>query len=137
MKIYKFYAAMSSIDGLATLDITNEGIISAVSFAINPVGMDALSDFCRVELSFMSSGTFTTNDTRGSIAMAVFGQNFLTSGGGIAGSNPQLSGLEIEVHAGERIHIHGSMSSGVSGNAIVYVYVKEGKISKLTTRRFT
>ncbi len=138
MSVYKIYGTSVSAtvsNSLATLDIQVDGLIVALLTDINPNGMDALNDEVLMELSFLSSNTFTINDSRGSLIVASLGQNFLTSGGGVGGGNASIGGLSIPVNAGERIHLHTSSSSGVTAGCTGYLYVNDGVDLKPARRR--
>lgn len=114
-------------DGIASIDIPNDGVITAVLLQIRQIsGMDAADDNIEFELSFLSSNTFGSNDTRGVIAGMSVSQQFLTSGGGIGATNLHLGSLNIEVAAGERIHIHGNASAGNAGTAIAFLFIDDG-----------
>jgi len=135
--IYKMYGAVpiaATTDSIASLDIQVDGEIVGVHMNITAAGMDALNDSMQVELSFMSSNTFTTNDVRGSIFMHSVTQQFLTSGGGGGSDSAALAGLMIHVEAGERIHFHGKTNAGVSGEANIYIYVLDATATQQRPR---
>jgi len=129
MTIYKLEGlipASATTNSIVTLDIILDGLIAAISMGLKNVsGMDALGDALVGEISFMSTNSLGVNDTRGSIAQVSVNQNFLTSGGGIGPGVMSVNGLAIAVNGGERIHLHGLSSTGVSGNCFVYLYVED------------
>lgn len=130
--VYKlFVETNTSADSAAQLDIQNDGFIEGVLMDVSCAAMDALSDSCSAEVSFMSTNTFGTNDVRGSIMILRTIQNFLTSGGGAQGKS-QFVALQkgIPVFAGERIHLHVTMSAGLTINVQVFLYTRS-----LATRR--
>lgn len=134
--IYKLYGAINAdADAIASIDIQNDGFINAMLIAMTAAGMDALSDQLRVEISFLSSNTLENNDSRGSLITMAISQNFLTTGGGTSGGNNSVSGLRIQVSQGERIFMHGKISTGVSGKATAYLYVDDGVDQKPARRR--
>lgn len=136
MSLYKLYAGITvTSDDVASLDIALDGIITGVFWSVALQGMDALSDTFRSEVSFMSSSTFGSNDSRGTISMFSAGQNFLTSGGGTPQGNVSIDDLEIPVVAGERIHLHGLVDTGVSGHTTCYIFVKDAAASTAPPRR--
>lgn len=129
MTIYKLMGSAPAgvtTDSLATIDIQNDGHIVAIAMMAAPEGMDALGDFYWAEVSFMSTSTFANNDVRGSLLMLAAFQNFLTTGGGGGGGQANLSGVRLPVAAGERIHLHTFMDTGVSGRVQVYLYIEDG-----------
>ena len=124
--IYKMYAVVSNSDNISQIDIQTDGILYGLSWIYVPAGMDALNDLGQIELSFMSTNTFTTNDVRGSISQIGAAQQFLTSGGGAVGVNASISDLRVQLNGGERLFLHASASSGVGGAVSCYLYVDDG-----------
>lgn len=117
----------ATTNSVATTDVQNSGIITGVLMGFRSISaLDLINDFIGAELSFMSSNTFGVNDVRGSIAMNFLEQQFLTTGGGIGNVVLAISGLAIEVNAGERIHLHATASSGTGGNVWAYLYIADG-----------
>lgn len=135
MSVYKLTAANDGTDGMASLDVIADGEITGMLVTAQPTGMDALGDYNRAEVSFSSSSSFTTNDVRASLIMAGVSQNFLTSGGGSPGYNSSVSGLTIKVNQGERIFLHGNISTGGGGQVTAYLYVNDGQESRPARRR--
>jgi len=97
--------------------------------------MDLLSDHFRAEISFSSSNTLDNNDVRQSISGVAVSQNFLTSGGGATSVNQSIAGLNLNVIAGERIHMHSNAATGVGGALSCYIYVEDGSGGKTRSRR--
>jgi len=122
---YKMFGSTgSNTDSVATVDIQDDGFIEALYVDLSAGGMDGLSDQCEAEISFGSSNTFSTNDARASIITVRQVQNFLTSGGGALGKAAFVSfSRGIPVNAGERIHMHVQMSTGVTITVHAYLYV--------------
>ena len=138
MSVYKLYGAAplaATSNSIATLDIQNEGIITAMFMFVDPDGMDALNNSIVCEVSFLSVNTILTNDTRGSLMLFGLTQQFLTSGGGVGGGGKGMSNLNIPVSAGERIHMHTITGGGVTGDCTTYLYVDDGVDSKRPRRR--
>jgi len=137
MRVYKLQAtvAAGSNDSIAQLDIVEDGKIRAVQWAGSPSGMDLLSDHFRAEISFSSSNTLDNNDVRQSISGVAVSQNFLTSGGGATSVNQSIVGLNLNVIAGERIHMHSNAATGVGGALSCYIYVEDGSGGKTRSRR--
>ena len=138
MSVYKLYGsapANAITNALASLDIRVDGTITAVYMNISPNGMDALNDAVNCECSFGSTNSFTTNDVLGSLMMLSIIQQFLTSGGGVSGSQASMGNLNIPVFAGERVHVHTQTSSGVTADCTCYLYVDDGVELKAQRRR--
>jgi len=54
----------------------------------------------------------------------------LTSGGGATSVNQSIAGLNLNVIAGERIHMHSNAATGVGGALSCYIYVEDGSGGK-------
>lgn len=137
MRIYKLHGniTVGTVNSIAQLDIVEDGKIQALLWAGGPQGLDALNDELRVEVSFASTNTLDSNDVRQAIAEIGISQNFLTSGGGIGSIHQTLSGLNINVIAGERIHMHSFASTGVGGRVSCFLYVADGSGGRTRSRR--
>ncbi len=135
MSIYKLSAAHGGGSSEASLDFRSDGILYAMSITIRAAGLDALNDFVEIELSFASVKTINTNDVLSSLFAHVVSQNFLTTGGGIGTGTASIGGLKIPVFAGERVHMHSSVSAGSAGNSHGYFYVDDGIELKAAQRR--
>lgn len=137
MRVYKLNAdaAAGTTSSIATLDIVEDGKIKAIAWAGTALNMDALGDEYRAEVSFSSSNTMDQNDVRQSISEVGCAQNFLTSGGGGGSLNHSVTGLDLNVVAGERIHLHSKLSTGVSGRISCHIYVKDGSGGRTRNRR--
>lgn len=123
IKMFGSITAGTSADSLMTVDVPQDGVIENIMMGIAPLGMDALDDSLRFELSFGSTNTFSQNDARVSIAEMRVEQEFLTSGGGPSAANMVLTGINIPVFGGERIHGHVSVDAGVGGQVFAYLYL--------------
>ena len=126
--IYKLFGTGSvgaTVDGIASLDIQEDGIITAIAAIITATGMDASGDLAKIEGSFMSSNTFAVNDTRGSLITVALAQNFLTTGGGVGSPNLAFGGLTIPIEAGERVFMHAIADAGVTPSGTIYLYVED------------
>lgn len=125
MDIYKLYGApTATTDALASLDIQRDGHIVAYDANLGVLTADALDDGYAMEVSFASTGAFTSNDTKASILTIRAFASFLTSGGGPVKAQSQLSGLAIVVSAGERIYLHAQVSAApASARMTAYLFV--------------
>lgn len=123
--IIKMFASTgTSTDSVASVDIQDNGEIEGVYVDAAASGMDALSDVASVEIGFASTNTFLSNDVRSSIITVRQIQNFLTSGGGVSGKSAWIAPPRgIPVSAGERIHMHVSLSAGVTIGVHCYLYI--------------
>jgi len=136
MSIYKLHNAFTaSADSGASLDIQFDGLITVVDWACR-ADMDADAESFGAEVSFLSSSTFVTNDSRGSISM-VRGQAGGAEAAGFSwvGVNKSVSGLRIAVAAGERIHLHGVLGGSADLVATCYVHVEDTSDPRLRRRR--
>lgn len=138
MRIYKLHAdvATGSNDSIAQLDIVEDGKIHAISWAAAPINLDEAADEYRVEVSFSSANTLDSNDIRQVIDEIGASQpNTTALGGGGGGINKSISGLNINVIAGERIHMHSFASTGVTGRVSCFLYIEDGSGGKTRSRR--
>lgn len=134
MRIYKIHAnvAAGTNDGIAQLDVVEDGKIVALAACGAPLGLDAANDEYRVELSFASTNTLDNNDVRQSIFEVGNGQSGV---GGMGNINHSITGLDINVLGGERLFIHSFASAGVSGRVSFHIYIKDGSGGKTRARR--
>lgn len=124
MDIYKLYGTTATdTDALAQVDIQVDGHIVAASLELWTGAADALTDGAQAEVSFASSNGFSSNDTKSSFIHAAAQQTFLTSGGGPVNARTVLTGLAIEVAAGERIFLHVDISGAITCFFVAYLYV--------------
>lgn len=134
MTIYKLYNEFtSSADSGALLDIQFDGVITAIDWNVR-ADLDADTEAYNVELSFLSTNTFTVNDSRGSISM-VGAQASGTPGFIDHVVAKGLSGLAIPVTAGERVHLHGTLAGTASVRAHCYLHVEDRADPRLRRRR--
>ena len=138
MRIYKLHANVTagSASSIAQLDIVEDGKIRAVSWAGAPIGLDGASDEFRAEVSFSSVNTLDSNDIRQAIDEVGVGCSAATAASiANADINKAISGLDINVIAGERIHMHSFASTGVAGRVSCFLYVADGSGGKTRSRR--
>ena len=138
MRIYKLHANVTAgtNNSIAQLDIVEDGKIQAVSWAGAPIALDTANDEFRVEVSFSSSNTLDSNDIRQAIDEIGVGQASTSALlGGVGNINKALSGLNINVIAGERVHMHSFASTGVGGRVSCFLYVEDGSGGKTRSRR--
>lgn len=139
MDVYKLYGSVAAdTDAAAQLDIQVDGHIVAMSLEVWATGADALNDGLQAEVSFASTNGFASNDTKSSIIHAAANQGFLTSGGGPVRGYSQVSGVAIEVAAGERLYLHIDNTGGITTNAQAYLFVMplaNGSARALARRR--
>jgi hypothetical protein len=124
LRIYKLFDSSASFT--TTLDTRGAGRILAVYFSVEAV-IAAISNQLRVELSFASSGSFSTNDTVNTIATLRLGAN-------AAGANSSISvnqfidlGAGMEYAAGERIYLLNNETGSLTSRAVTaHLYCQEG-----------
>lgn len=136
MSVYQLYGfAAAATDAVASVDIQFNGEI--VGWALYGLGsFNAADDRFGVELSFLSSNCYQSNDARGVIAYGHTKMGLLTSGGVPCSFNLTMSGLAIPVVAGERIYLHiPEYSSAGTVNAKAIMYVLDSSDVNLRRRR--
>ncbi len=135
MTIYKLYGTGDG-ESISSVDVQMDGIIQSLMMTGYCTGADALNDGFFAELSFLSSNSKTSSDTRGSlmIIQSLFG--LLTSGGFNSGVNMGVSSLEIPVAAGERVHLHISQLGGITAAFVhAFMYVRDKGTVRAAGRR--
>lgn len=137
-KILVSVAAAGVGDSTVAVDVPNDGFIESMFVNMRGNGMDALGDSYGVELSFASSNTFNSNDSR--ITMIQVGEEFnvLTSGASASGIVASLIGIDIPVNAGERLHVHTAVAGGTTNiNGVIFLYysTRGARPARRTTRR--
>jgi len=124
-------------DSVASVDIPEDGDIVGVHGNIAASGLDADADGCQVELSFLSTNQLGTNDARGSI-MSMDVRNTAATVASIAQNSlsTYVSFQDgIPANAGERIHMHRIVSTGVNARARFDIYFRTTKVTRRTRRR--
>lgn len=135
MTIYKLYSAAFG-DSTASLDIQLDGVIQSIHMTGRANGIDALNDGFEAEVSFLSTNSFTSNDTRGSLMIIQSCLGMLTDGGGNLSVNAQISTLMVPVAAGERVHLHAAAIGGSTGGAVhAFLFVEDKGIQRISGRR--
>ncbi len=136
MSIYKLFGGGTggTENSVANLDVQFEGSIVAI-FGSMHADLDADAETCAAEVSFLSSNTVTTNDSRGSLFQMQVRTNETGTGKGDGSANAGISGLNIAVAAGERIHLHLVSTSGVVSVNHFYIYVDDQASPALRRRR--
>lgn len=120
-------------DAAAAIDVREDSDIVAIAGTMTALDLDTEADFCRAELSFLSTNQMSTNDARGSLLQLELQGTVETLVGVMV---PQTAiavdlGDGIPVNAGERVYIHISTSTGVTPRAIFMLYMAQ----KAVTRR--
>jgi len=136
MSIYKLAAGYSggTEDAAASLDVQFDGEIVAMSLSMDP-DLDADGEFAAAEVSFGSTNTVGSNDSRQSLITARTRTFILTSGSSNHGTQQNVNGTRIPVSQGERIYLHLNSTAGVGGRAVAYLYVNDSADPRLRRRR--
>lgn len=126
--------AGTSTDGVASIDIPEDGHIVAINSTIK--SDDAtLGERANMEISFLATNQIVVNDARGTI----FNQSAIAQGGtGVIGYAENVTlqlGDGIPVQGGERIHLHIQQSAAHSTNVDCTLYVELGRGIRRKTRR--
>ena len=105
LSCYKMYSATAATaatsEGIATMDIPEDGEITSIAWSI--VASDATAASGRAELSFTSSQGLTTNDTRAAIASVAYA----CTNGLVAAVNFEVRlDPPVKISGGDRIYFH-------------------------------
>jgi len=136
MSVYKLAATgVGGVqDGIAQLDVQFDGIITAIHMTVTARLADA--EEANIEVSFISTNTIGSNDTRGSLF--IMRQQANTSDTGWAlheGRSAGIAGLAIVVNAGERLWMHMVVDDGKVAKADAFIYVEDGQAIPVSSRR--
>lgn len=135
MTIYALYdTSTASADSVAQLDIQFDGHITAWHAALECQAV-ADAEGAAYEVSFLSSNTLTSNDSRGSILIVRYLAELTTSGATTTTMNDGLSGLYIPVTAGERIWVHAEITGTLTSEFNAHLYVEDAADPNLRRRR--
>jgi len=123
-------------DAIAQIDVPQDGVLRALDWDVS-VNMDADSEFLRVELSFIATSQFTTNDTRGRISSIGMQCTVLDSTGSHVQSMQKYIGpFELMVSGGERLYLHVNTTTGVNGDARCCIHFDGGAtVARRSARR--
>lgn len=122
-------------NALAMLDIPQDGFIIGIDWDMFAL-LDATSELCEVELSFIATNQLGTNDVRGRISSVGTGAVVLTAVGINTNSVQKWVGsIDIPVSGGERLFLHAGSTAGVSGNVRCNLHVDLGTTTRRSARR--
>jgi|SRR5262245_7074266 len=97
----------STSASLCNVDVPKDGNLVGLSYSA-AVDLDADGEYAEFEISFGSSPTFGTNDSRSRIASFKTGYwSMTTSGAAPSHANGSVILPDITCGAGERIYLHG------------------------------
>lgn len=124
MEVYKlaFSAQTTDGNGIAALDIREDGFIVAINMTLDILGADVLNDGAIYEVSFASTTGILTNDTKASLAACSVYLGAITTGGHASHGSTIVTGLAIAVAAGERMYLHIDVNGTVSASGQCYLY---------------
>lgn len=127
-------------NSVASVDIPQDGDLVGVYGELTvETNMGTSADFCRAELSFLSTNQFGANDARGSILELNTVHSAITSGSSHNDARQYMwlgqDGLRIV--AGERLHIHSENDTGLDSKItfILYLRVRSAPTRRSTRRR--
>lgn len=122
------------------VDIPAKGVIRSITLgAVFADGSPVTAEGLTVELSFLSTPQFTTNDARGSLCQVAQIPVFVDAARIAMSGTPicVLTPIAIDVAAGERIYMHmvgGGASVVVT--AVAYLFIDDGiDVARAQVRR--
>lgn len=132
--VIKMYGAGDGdTDVLAQVDIPMSGSLIGLQWAV-AADLDADVEYLVAQLSFRSTGTFTTNDDRGVISEVRAQISLTTSGVSPVAINNYVPLPDIPIAAGERLYLHINASAGL--NSLVGCMLHfDFDIDKVSSRR--
>ena len=137
MSIYKMFNSFAaSADSGASLDIQFDGQLVVIDWNVNG-DFDADLERYEIEVSFLSTNTFSSNDSRGSLSQV--GARAAAAGTPaslvVDSTQKVVTGLDIPVVQGERVHLHGSITGLGVVAATVYLHVNDRAATRIRRRR--
>ena len=133
MSVYKLFGAGTggTQNAISQLDVQFDGVIVGMAMTML-ADLDTDLDKVKAEMSFISTNSLSSTDTRGSLlTVAIFASVTF----GVTQSNLALGGLLIPVTAGERIWLHIEGSTSVDSDVTGYLYVNDGSAPEQRRRR--
>lgn len=137
MSVYKLRGAGTggTQDGIASLDVQFDGLITGIAGSL-AAELNAASEICQAEASFLSQNTITINDARGSLFLLAQQLVLFTAASAApVGVHNAVGGIKVPVSAGERIFMHMVATAGVVSIAQIYLFVEDGAAISLRRRR--
>ena len=114
-QVIQMYAAAAG-DAIANIDVPDDGLLMAIYMKLVVNGAAADSDRGRGEISFGSTSSFATNDSRQVLANIMFGSDLVGTAANVIRTDV-TSEMNfpngVKVSAGERIYMH-TLASGVT-----------------------
>lgn len=108
----------------ANIDIPEDGMITGVEWSAAPA-LNADGEEFAAELSFIATGQFSTNDSRGQISVVRARLGLLTSGASATGLD-RFTPMDLAVSGGERIYLHLTATAGVVSSVELIIHFEPG-----------
>lgn len=125
-RIYKLAipSTGATSNALVQVIIQRDALLLGVFFGIN---VDSITDNAEltVELSTVSTGQTTTNDTQGPIASVTSRSNFVTSGLTFGQVNSYVGPIGLSLQDGDRLYINVAVAGTLAVAGNVYAYCQE------------
>ena len=132
-------AANATTDGVAALDIPEDGLIMGVDWDIWAEAEAATAVLLKAQLSFLATNQFDTNDARGPISNIYMKRVITTSGASMASTSKWVSmPTPLQVAGGERIFVHTDSSAAtwtVGFAALVHFQPGKTRVRRSQRRR--
>lgn len=129
LTIIQMYAnTIVSADAIASVDIPEDGAIVAVDWSLIKASTATWvdDDSMLVQLSFISTSQFTTNDARGSISVCGMSIGTLTTSGNAPVVAQKFCAFpeDLDVSGGERIYLHALEAGAASADIHCHIHLK-------------
>lgn len=122
-------------DAIAMIDVPQDGFLIGVDWDFR-VALDA-AEAVDLELSFIATNQFNTNDVRGRIS-SISAEAIVLTAVGINAISLQkwLGSFDISVAGGERLFMHASSTAGVTGRGRCNLFIDfTGGTTRRSARR--
>ena len=123
-------------NALAQVDVPQDGVLRGIDWDCS-ANLDADSEGCDIELSFIATNQLSSNDTRGRISSVGVVAVVLTAVGVDSVSMQKwIGGMELALAGGERLYLHVVSTAGVFGVARCNLHFDGGAaVTRRSARR--
>ena len=139
LTLLQMYAAVSATaDGVASIDIPEDGEIVGIDWDLVARSGWNTDEAMEVQLSFLATAQFTTNDARGAISSISIGIGALATNGvpgGLHASKYVGMPEGLDVAGGERLHLHSLETGSVNAEVRCLIHLKTRRPTARRTRR--
>lgn len=121
-------------DGVSSIFVPQDGELEGIQWSLNAI-LNADSEFCVAELSFVSTNQQTVNDARGPISTIRSQVSAITAAGTVLSEINLYVPMGLAVQGGERIFLHIIATAGVVSTVVAQLHYRTGGAGRRALRR--